>query len=72
MAPKVQPFIRPEGRDGYTVGVRLLVGAPIMLTRYSPGEKKTASQCRELAEAHKQGLEQGLRLAANVLEGVTP
>lgn len=79
MAHQVSVHVRPEGRSGFVVGYRVPMGMMIDLARYVPevdaGETPTREQwgvCKAQAEAHKQGIIEGLRVAHNYLESVTP
>jgi putative hemolysin len=68
--------VRPEGSAGYTVWCQSVVGIPLQLAAYRPHftdkREVTMQECRAAAHAHKQGVLDGLRIAHNTLESVSP
>ena len=70
MAYQIEVYIRPEGKDGYTVGWTTPHRIPVGVARYEHPTKQITA--RQLAEAHRQGMIDGMRVASNVLAGVVP
>lgn len=80
--PTIKVFVRAEGGGGYAVGYQPQnhqgnsSGPPVVLARYTPDlttiPPTTHAECHAKAQAHRQGMLDGMRVIVNAAESLIP
>lgn len=70
MALQIKAYVRPNGRDGYEVHWTVFSGEAMQAPPIHMATFEATKEGRREATMFKNGFEHGLRVAANVLEGM--
>jgi hypothetical protein len=73
---RVEVGIRPDGINGYHVYVKFPGKQPVVVKTYNRDSTTipptTDAEARACADAHRLGIVDGMRMTANLIEGMVP